>query len=86
MNSTMSSSSSTIMPLNNDHHQTSSPLFSTQPTKLATSHHRSSSSRLACQESYSLFKKCTMGGREVEGFSCGKAVASYMRCALDNSC
>mmetsp|Transcript_19795 Transcript_19795/g.28201 ORF Transcript_19795/g.28201 Transcript_19795/m.28201 type:complete len:86 (+) Transcript_19795:88-345(+) len=85
----MSSTSSTIMPLHSDdHHQPTSspPIFTTEPTNLATSHHRSSSSRLACQESYSLFKKCTMGGREVEGFSCGKAVASYMRCALDNSC
>mmetsp|Transcript_33411 Transcript_33411/g.56589 ORF Transcript_33411/g.56589 Transcript_33411/m.56589 type:complete len:84 (-) Transcript_33411:318-569(-) len=83
----MSSSSTTIMPLHSDHHETSTPpIFTTESTKLATSHHRSSSSRLACQESYSLFKTCTMGGREVEGFSCGKAVASYMRCALDNSC
>mmetsp|Transcript_27022 Transcript_27022/g.53990 ORF Transcript_27022/g.53990 Transcript_27022/m.53990 type:complete len:85 (-) Transcript_27022:2805-3059(-) len=84
----MSSSSTTIMPLHSDHHEETStpPIFTTESTKLATSHHRSSSSRLACQESYSLFKKCTMGGREVEGFSCGKAVASYMRCALDNSC
>eukprot|EP00985_Skeletonema_marinoi_P017031 scaffold9252_cov160-Skeletonema_marinoi.AAC.22 len=84
----MSSSSTTIMPIHSDHHEETStpPIFTTESTKLATSHHRSSSSRLACQESYSLFKKCTMGGREVEGFSCGKAVASYMRCALDNSC
>mmetsp|Transcript_15100 Transcript_15100/g.25747 ORF Transcript_15100/g.25747 Transcript_15100/m.25747 type:complete len:85 (+) Transcript_15100:108-362(+) len=84
----MSSSSTTIMPLHSDHHEETAtpPIFTTESTKLATSHHRSSSSRLACQESYSLFKKCTMGGREVEGFSCGKAVASYMRCALDNSC
>lgn len=77
-----------MMPLHSDN-QPSTPLTitSTSPTTtttkpLATSHHRSSSSRLACQESYSLFKRCTMGGREVEGFSCGVAVATYMHCAL----
>ncbi|KAL3791450.1 hypothetical protein HJC23_011506 [Cyclotella cryptica] len=34
-----------------------------------------------CEESYRLFKKCCNFGY-VEGFSCGTAVASYMRCAM----
>eukprot|EP00970_Alexandrium_tamarense_P020874 scaffold15798_cov234-Alexandrium_tamarense.AAC.1 len=42
------------------------------------------SSFTSCQDSYNLFKKCSTSG-EVEGFSCGNAVASYMRCAL-NGC
>ena len=76
-----------MMPLHSSSdNQTSTPhtTTSTTTTPLATSpsHHRSSSSQLACQESYSLFKRCTMGGREVEGFSCGVAVATYMHCAL----
>ena len=74
-----------MMPLHSDNQpSTSTSSMTTTTTPLATSpsHHRSSSSRLACQESYSLFKRCTMGGREVEGFSCGVAVATYMHCAL----
>lgn len=35
-----------------------------------------------CEESYRLFKQCSTAG-EVEGFSCGTAVASYMKCALN---
>ena len=61
---------------------TSPMTTTTKPLATSPSHHRSSSSRLACQESYSLYKRCTMGGREVEGFSCGVAVVTYMHCAL----
>ena len=49
---------------------------------------RASSSSLSsssCRESYRLFKKCSMA-RETEGFSCSDAVASYMRCALNEGC
>mmetsp|Transcript_6956 Transcript_6956/g.12388 ORF Transcript_6956/g.12388 Transcript_6956/m.12388 type:complete len:88 (-) Transcript_6956:306-569(-) len=46
--------------------------------------HRIVEQQSACQESYRLFKKCSTA-RETEGFSCSKAVASYMRCAM-NGC
>eukprot|EP00956_Cyclotella_meneghiniana_P001171 scaffold1327_cov65-Cyclotella_meneghiniana.AAC.10 len=41
----------------------------------------------SCRESYRLFKQCSTAG-EVEGFSSGNAVASYLRCAMNgcNSC
>mmetsp|Transcript_20588 Transcript_20588/g.37175 ORF Transcript_20588/g.37175 Transcript_20588/m.37175 type:complete len:112 (+) Transcript_20588:111-446(+) len=39
---------------------------------------------VSCQDSYRLFKKCSMA-RGTEGFSCSDTVASYMRCAL-NGC
>eukprot|EP00571_Detonula_confervacea_P016261 CAMPEP_0172298100 /NCGR_PEP_ID=MMETSP1058-20130122/897_1 /TAXON_ID=83371 /ORGANISM="Detonula confervacea, Strain CCMP 353" /LENGTH=95 /DNA_ID=CAMNT_0013007339 /DNA_START=95 /DNA_END=382 /DNA_ORIENTATION=+ len=41
-----------------------------------------SSRQSSCQESYKLFKKCSMA-RETEGFSCSDAVARYMRCAMN---
>ena len=37
----------------------------------------------SCQESYMLFKRCSMSDK-TEGYSCSDAVASYMRCALND--
>ncbi len=37
----------------------------------------------SCQESYRLFKRCSMAGA-AEGYSCSDAVASYTRCAFDD--
>jgi hypothetical protein len=37
----------------------------------------------SCQESYRLFKRCSMADKTV-GYSCSDAVASYMRCALND--
>eukprot|EP00585_Thalassiosira_rotula_P013260 CAMPEP_0196130284 /NCGR_PEP_ID=MMETSP0910-20130528/719_1 /TAXON_ID=49265 /ORGANISM="Thalassiosira rotula, Strain GSO102" /LENGTH=76 /DNA_ID=CAMNT_0041389569 /DNA_START=246 /DNA_END=476 /DNA_ORIENTATION=- len=54
----------------------------------SSSHDRSPSfpgSSSSCRDSYKLFKKCSMA-RETEGFSCSVAVASYMRCALNEDC
>lgn len=37
----------------------------------------------SCQESYMLFKRCSMSDK-TEGYSCSDAVARYMRCALND--
>jgi hypothetical protein len=37
----------------------------------------------SCQESYRLFKRCSMSDKTV-GYSCSDAVARYMRCALND--
>ncbi|KAL7537273.1 hypothetical protein ACHAWF_005714 [Thalassiosira exigua] len=35
-----------------------------------------------CRESYRLFQRCSASTTSTEGFSCGEAVATYMRCAM----
>lgn len=42
-------------------------------------------SKLSCQESYALFKLCSNGSRQTEGFNCSVSIATYMKCAL-NQC
>mmetsp|Transcript_15758 Transcript_15758/g.33305 ORF Transcript_15758/g.33305 Transcript_15758/m.33305 type:complete len:99 (+) Transcript_15758:232-528(+) len=38
-----------------------------------------------CMESFELFKRCSTNSSDTVTFSCGAAVASYMKCAL-NQC
>ena len=53
-----------------------------QKNQMIHHHHRRALS--SCDDSYALFKLCSMGS-ETEGFNCSTSVASYMKCAL-NQC
>ena len=67
-------------------------IFATSATSLYPSaapvtqkiHHHHRRALSSCDESYALFKLCSMGS-ETEGFNCSTSVASYMKCAL-NQC
>eukprot|EP00571_Detonula_confervacea_P015436 CAMPEP_0172306152 /NCGR_PEP_ID=MMETSP1058-20130122/7282_1 /TAXON_ID=83371 /ORGANISM="Detonula confervacea, Strain CCMP 353" /LENGTH=99 /DNA_ID=CAMNT_0013017947 /DNA_START=56 /DNA_END=355 /DNA_ORIENTATION=+ len=72
---------SSLFPSTSSHHDLDSSEHSmgrSTPRRRPTDSFRQSS----CQESYKLFKKCSMS-RETEGFSCSDAVARYMRCAMN---
>lgn len=81
-----SPSSSQAISRQNSSNQLSSMSRQNSSCQLNSMSRQNSSNQLnnmnACQESYILFKQCSTAG-EVEGFSCGNAVASYMRCAMN---
>jgi hypothetical protein len=74
-------------------HSTLAPILTTSPqsqrhsrglnlASYTRAHRRPS--HLDCQESYRLFKMCSITGGATEGYSCSDAVASYMHCALND--
>ncbi|KAL3826556.1 hypothetical protein ACHAXA_003620 [Cyclostephanos tholiformis] len=73
------------------HQHIASPILSTSPQQHrgppscadGHRHQRPHTELSSCQESYSLFKRCSMADA-TEGYSCSDAVASYMRCAFDD--
>ncbi|KAL7525136.1 hypothetical protein ACHAWF_001228 [Thalassiosira exigua] len=53
-------------------------------TKRSAVHPRSPCPSQSCVESYGLFRQCNSGSKDLSAVSCGAAVASYMKCALDH--
>jgi hypothetical protein len=74
-------------------HTQPSPILSTSPSTTDSRdgghhhhhhHHQRPHVELSsCQESYKLFKRCSTASK-MECYSCSDAVASYMRCAMND--